>query len=167
MLFQSINKIKRSSIITSLLLIALGVVMIICPGSYTMSLISGMGYAGMILAAVMVLEYLDSKKAFMNGVLLFFALAIGLLGLAVVVFRDSVLQILGWTFLHPGHRGYPAQDARRGAADFHRGHRVLHRPGDLHPPEDAQKEITLLFIKTAPLLERGGAVLLSRIYLPE
>ena len=45
MLFQSINKIKRSSIITSLLLIALGVVMIICPGSYTMSLISGMGYA--------------------------------------------------------------------------------------------------------------------------
>ena len=67
MLFQSINKIKRSSIITSLLLIALGVVMIICPGSYTMSLISGMGYAGMILAAVMVLEYLDSKKAFMNG----------------------------------------------------------------------------------------------------
>ena len=98
MLFQSINKIKRSSIITSLLLIALGVVMIICPGSYTMSLISGMGYAGMILAAVMVLEYLDSKKAFMNGVLLFFALAIGLLGLAVVVFRDSVLQILGWTF---------------------------------------------------------------------
>ena len=98
MLFQSINKIKRSSIITSLLLIALGVVMIICPGSYTMSLISGMGYAGMILAAVMVLEYLDSKKAFMNGVLLFFALAIGLLGLPVVVFRDSVLQILGWTF---------------------------------------------------------------------
>ncbi len=98
MLFQSINKIKRSSILTSLALIALGVVMVICPGSYTMSLISGMGYAAMILAVVMGLEYLDSKKAFMNGVLLFCAFVIGLLGLAIVVFKDSVLQILGWTF---------------------------------------------------------------------
>ena len=98
MLFQSINKIKRSSIIISLLLVALGVVMMICPGNYTDSLIAAMGYASMILAAVMCLEYLDSKKTFVNGVLLFLALVIGLLGMAVVVFKDSVLQILGWTF---------------------------------------------------------------------
>jgi len=98
MLFQSINQIKRSSIITSLTLIALGLVMIICPGRYTQSLISALGYCGMILGIVMGLEYLDSKKTFINGVLLFCALAVGLLGLAVVVFPDSVLQILGWTF---------------------------------------------------------------------
>ena len=56
MLFQSINKIKRSSIIMSMTLIALGIVMIICPGNYTMSLISALGYASMILAVVMTLE---------------------------------------------------------------------------------------------------------------
>ena len=58
MLFQSINKIKRSSIIISMVLIALGIVMMICPGGYTMSLISGLGYASMVLALVMMLEYL-------------------------------------------------------------------------------------------------------------
>ena len=98
MLFQSINKIKRSSIILSMILIALGIVMVICPGTYTMSLISALGYAGMILAVVMVLEYLDSKKTLVNGLLLFLALLIGLLGLAMLVFKDSILQILGWTF---------------------------------------------------------------------
>ena len=98
MLFQSINKIKHSSIIMSMTLIALGIVMVICPGSYTMSLISALGYASMVLAAVMILEYLNSKKTVVNGIILFCALLIGLLGLAVVAFKDSVLQILGWTF---------------------------------------------------------------------
>ena len=98
MLFQSINKIKRSSIIMSMTLIALGIVMIICPGNYTMSLISALGYASVVLAIVMVLEYLDSKKTIVNGILLIAAMALGLLGVAVVVFKDSVLQILGWTF---------------------------------------------------------------------
>lgn len=98
MLFQSINKIKRSSIIISMVLIALGIVMMICPGGYTMPLISGLGYASMVLALVMMLEYLDSKKTVVNGLLLFVALVVGLLGLSVVVFKDYVLQILGWTF---------------------------------------------------------------------
>ena len=98
MLFQSINKIKRSSIIMSMTLIALGIVMIICPGNYTMSLISALGYASVVLAIVMALEYLDSKKTIVNGILLIAAMALGLLGVAVVVFKDSVLQILGWTF---------------------------------------------------------------------
>ena len=98
MLFQSINKIKRSSIIISLTLVALGVVMMICPGNYTDSLIAAMGYSSMILAVVMILDYLNSKKTFVNGVLLCLAMLIGLLGMAVVVFKDSVLQILGWTF---------------------------------------------------------------------
>ncbi len=98
MLFQSINKIKRSTIIMSMTLIALGIVMVICPGRYTDSLIAGLGYASMILAIVMTLEYLNSKKTFVNGLLLFLAMVIGLLGLAIVVFTDSVIQILGWTF---------------------------------------------------------------------
>ncbi len=98
MLFQSINKIKHSSIIISMTLIALGIVMMICPGNYTMSLISGLGYAGMILAIVMILEYMNSKKTLVNSLLLFLAILIGLLGLSIVVFKDSVLQILGVTF---------------------------------------------------------------------
>jgi len=98
MLFQSINKIKRSSIIISMALMALGLMMVICPENYVNSLISAMGYVSLILAVVMVLDYLNSKKVLMNTVLLGCAMVIGLLGLAILVFRNSILQILGWMF---------------------------------------------------------------------
>ena len=98
MLFQSINKIKRSSIIIAMILMALGLAMVICPENYISSLVSGIGYVSLILAVVMILDYLNSKKLLMNTVLLGCAMAIGLLGLAVLVFKDSVLRILGWMF---------------------------------------------------------------------
>lgn len=98
MLFQSINKIKRSSIIMSMVLMAIGITMVICPENYIGSLIAALGYVSLILAMVMILDYLNSKKVLMNTVLLGCALVIGLLGLAVLVFENSVLQILGWMF---------------------------------------------------------------------
>lgn len=98
MLFQSINKIKRSSIIMSMVLMAIGLTMVICPEKYINSLISALGYVSLILAIVMILDYLNSKKVLMNTILLGCALVIGLLGLAVLVFEDYVLQILGWMF---------------------------------------------------------------------
>ncbi|MBO7663790.1 MAG: DUF308 domain-containing protein, partial [Clostridia bacterium] len=98
MLFQSLNKFKRSSIITSMILMALGLVMTMCPERYIDSLITAMGYLALILAVVMVLEYLNSRKALVNTILLGCAMVIGLLGVAVLVFRGSILQILGWMF---------------------------------------------------------------------
>lgn len=43
MLFQSINKIKRSSVIMSMILIAVGLTMVICPERYIDTLVSSMG----------------------------------------------------------------------------------------------------------------------------
>ena len=98
MLFQSINKIKRSSIIISMTLMALGLIMVICPDKYIGSLISAIGYVSLILALVMILDYLNSKKVLMNTVTLTCAMIIGLLGLSILVFEDYILQILGWMF---------------------------------------------------------------------
>ena len=55
MLFQSINKIKRSSVIMSMILIAVGLAMVICPERYIDTLVSSMGYLALILAVVMIL----------------------------------------------------------------------------------------------------------------
>ena len=98
MLFQSINKIKRSSIIMSMILIALGLMMVIYPERYINTLIGAMGYLALILSVVMILDYLNSKKALMNTVLLGCAMAIGLMGLSVLVFSDKILKLLGWLF---------------------------------------------------------------------
>ena len=56
MLFQELSKIKRSSIMTSIILVAIGVVMIMCPAQYVESLVSVLGYGMVIFAAVMMLN---------------------------------------------------------------------------------------------------------------
>ena len=98
MLFQSINKIKRSSVIMSMILIAVGLAMVICPERYIDTLVSSMGYLALILAVVMILDYLNSKKVLMNTVMFGCAMAIGLMGLSVLVFSDKILKLLGWLF---------------------------------------------------------------------
>ncbi len=98
MLFQSLNKVKRSSIVISMTLMALGLMMMICPERYISSLIDALGYVAIITAAVMVLDYLNSPRVLMNTVLLGCAMIIGLLGLSILVFDDYILKILGWMF---------------------------------------------------------------------
>ena len=98
MLFQELNKLKRSSVITSVILMALGLAMVICPARYVDSLIAAMGYLMLIVAGVMVLDYLESKKALFNTIFLFLAIALGILGLSVLVFNEYVLKIIGGIF---------------------------------------------------------------------
>ena len=98
MLFQELNKIKRNSIIVSIIVMTLGVAMVICPERYIGALIGVLGYSLLILSVVMILDYMNSKKALINTVLLTLALIIALVGISVLVFHEYILQILGWTF---------------------------------------------------------------------
>ena len=45
MLFQSLDKLKRQSILAAILMMALGVIMLICPESYVNTLVVTAGYA--------------------------------------------------------------------------------------------------------------------------
>ena len=98
MLFQELNKLKRTSINISMVLITLGLIMIICPDRYIDSLIEALGYVLLIVATVMVLNYLSSKKVLFNTIELMAALILALVGTSVLVFKDHILQILGWSF---------------------------------------------------------------------
>ena len=98
MLFQELGKLKRSMIMTSIIMMAVGILMLICPERYGRSLVVLAGYVLLILAAVMIFEFLASKKVLINYVYLTGALLIGIMGAAVLFYRDNVLRVLGLIF---------------------------------------------------------------------
>ena len=89
---------KRSWIMTSIIMIAIGVVMIMCPVRYMGMLVSALGYVLLVAATVMILNFLSSKKVLINYIALTGALFVGLLGLFVLVHRRDILQILSLVF---------------------------------------------------------------------
>ena len=98
MLFQELGKLKRSSIMTSILLAGFGILMIICPKQYVNALVATLGYWALVFAAVMVLEFISGKKALMNYIYFTGALILALLGIAIVAFETDVVRIVGLIF---------------------------------------------------------------------
>ena len=82
---------------TSIILAAVGIVMIMCPAQYVKSLVSVLGYGMVIIAAVWILKFISSKKCLMNYVYLTGALILLLLGIAVLVF-DNIVLLIGIVF---------------------------------------------------------------------
>lgn len=99
MLFQELGKIKRQSIMTSIVLIAVGIIMLLCPEPYVPSLVDVLGYALIILSGVMILGFLAGNKNLMDFITLSLALLLLILGICVLIFNDdkgSVLRVIGW-----------------------------------------------------------------------
>jgi uncharacterized membrane protein HdeD (DUF308 family) len=98
MLFQELGKLKRSSIMTSIILMAVGVLMIICPRQYVNALVSALGYGALIFSVVMILDFISGKKALMNYIYFTGALILALLGIAIVAFEADVVRVIGLFF---------------------------------------------------------------------
>ena len=98
MLFQELGKLKRSSIMTSVILMAVGILMIMCPAKYVNALVSVLGYGMLIFATVLVLNFISGKKALMNYIYFTGALIMALLGSAVLIFDDDIVRVLGLIF---------------------------------------------------------------------
>ena len=97
MLFQELGKLKRSSIMTSIIMMAVGVVMIMCPAQYVNALVSTLGYGMVIFTAVCVLQFISGRKVLMNYIYLTGALILGLLGLGVL-FMENIVSVIGLIF---------------------------------------------------------------------
>lgn len=97
MLFEELSKIKRSSIMTSIVLVAVGIVMIMCPARYVDSLVSVLGYGMVVFAAVLMLNFISAKKLLINYIKFAGALVLLLIGISVLVFSNIVL-IIGIVF---------------------------------------------------------------------
>ena len=98
MLFQELGKLKRSSIMTSIILAAVGILMIMCPKQYVNALVSTLGYGLVIFAAVMVLDFISCKKSLMNYIYFTGALVLVLLGCAVLFFENDIVRVIGLIF---------------------------------------------------------------------
>ena len=98
MLFQSLDKLKRQSILAAILMMALGVVMLICPENYVNTLVVTAGYGMIIFAIVEMLEFISSKKAPINYIIFTFALIVAILGIFVLIYNQDLIKTLGWLF---------------------------------------------------------------------
>ncbi len=98
MLFEELGKMKRDRIMSSIVMIAVGLIMIMIPVNYIGPLVSVMGYALLIGSAALILDYFESKKALMNYIYLTGAIAIGLVGMYVLVVRSDILLLLRLLF---------------------------------------------------------------------
>ena len=99
MLFQTFGKIKTTTIMIAIILIAIGVVMLLCPVAYVDSFIDLMGYVILVLAAVLILEFIGSSS---RGLTDYITFSVGLFlmitGIAILVFTDNIPAVLSWLF---------------------------------------------------------------------
>ena len=98
MLFDSLDKLKRNSIMSAILLIALGAIIIICPAAYIGSLTLVFGYTLVIVSIVMILNFFSGKKSLMEYLKFSGALILGIVGLCSLFFRNDVMSVLAWLF---------------------------------------------------------------------
>lgn len=98
MLFQAVGKIKQTTIMIAIVLIAVGVIMLLCPPNYVTSLVVMTGYIMLILASVMVFDFIGSPKQTSDYISFSTALVFILAGIAVLVFNDDILDVLSIVF---------------------------------------------------------------------
>ena len=98
MLFQAVGKIKQTTIMIAIVLVAVGVIMLLCPPAYVGSLVAMLGYVMLILAAVMVFDFIGSGKQTSDYISFSAALVLIMAGIAVVVFNDDMLSVLSIVF---------------------------------------------------------------------
>lgn len=98
MLFQTLDKLKRQSILASIILAVLGIVLLICPAGYIHALVVTAGYVMIIFAIVQILEFIAGKKALIHYITFTGALVIAVFGAFVLIYSENVLRGLGWLF---------------------------------------------------------------------
>ena len=98
MLFQAFGKIKNTTIMIAIVLIAVGVIMLLCPDGYVASLVALIGYVMLVLASVMVFDFIDSSRRTSDYISFAAALVFVLAGIAVLVFNDNMLGVLSIVF---------------------------------------------------------------------
>lgn len=98
MIVQELGKLKQSTIMYSIVLMAIGIMLQICPAKYTDSVIDIFGYGILITSAVMMMEFLAGKKEMMDYVSFTLALFLFIMGLCTIYFNDGIVRVLGVLF---------------------------------------------------------------------
>lgn len=98
MLFEVLDKLKQQTVISSIVMMMLGLLMLIIPSEYDWTLVNVLGYVIIIFGAVMVWDFIGSQKKLSSCITFIIALLLVLLGLFILVSGDDILKVLSVLF---------------------------------------------------------------------
>jgi uncharacterized membrane protein HdeD (DUF308 family) len=96
MLFQELNKLKWNTVMSSIVLMVIGIFMVICPDNYVKTMIGALGAVLLIFAVLGVLEFISSNKALIHYIRLFVGLLAGMAGVLLFSADGLFLALLNW-----------------------------------------------------------------------
>lgn len=95
MLFNELDKLKRSAIMSSIILMFVGALLLILPITILDLFNNLLGFACLVTFVVILLIFISSKKALINFIKLFIGLLFGILGFILLVFDYFLITTLG------------------------------------------------------------------------
>ena len=98
MLFEVLDKLKQQTIISTVILMILGLLMLIIPEQYDSSLVNILGYVIILIGAVMVWNFIACEKKRIDCIFFVLALLLILLGIFVLISGDNILKVLSVIF---------------------------------------------------------------------
>ncbi len=98
MLFEGLSKLKRESVMASIVLLAVGIILIICPDRYIGTLVNVLSILMLITACILVLDFIGSEKSLMDFIRMTFALALVIAGSVVLILDTHTIYVLAWLF---------------------------------------------------------------------
>ena len=98
MIIQALEKIKQQTIVSSLLLMIVGLLMLIIPVKHDEILVEILGYIILLVGGVMVWDFIAGTKKLSSWILFTAALLLIVLGLYVLISGNDVLTALSVIF---------------------------------------------------------------------
>lgn len=98
MILQALDKIKQQTIISSLLLMIIGLLMLIIPVRHDEILVEVLGYIILLVGGVMVWDFIAGNKKLSDCIIFTVALLLIVLGLFVLISGDDILTVLSVIF---------------------------------------------------------------------
>ena len=98
MILQALDKIKQQTIISSLLLMIVGLLMLIIPVQHDEILVEILGYIILLVGGVMVWDFIAGRKRLPDCIFFTIALLLVVLGIFVLISGDDVLTVLSVVF---------------------------------------------------------------------
>jgi len=96
MLFEGLDRIKRSTIMTTIVMIVAGCIMLVLPSEIIPYLSALGGFVFLVAALVSVFDFLSSKRALIHYIYLTIGLLVGMLGVFFLIFENFFVNMLTW-----------------------------------------------------------------------
>lgn len=98
MIYEKLSKFKRDAILAAAILMAIGVVLVLCPENYITPLLNVVGAVMLVAATVMVMEFVSGKKSAAGFIKLAVGLFLAVIGCVVMLFETNTIYALAWIF---------------------------------------------------------------------